>query len=100
MKACFQIAECSLFYAKILLSGLRSKGETINIRMVFPIRVRIFRTGSFLCMNKAGNCSSVSTIPRFPYTPCNGVKTKGVSLLPYKLQCRSMIKYFTCTKWS
>lgn len=70
MKACFLIAECSLFYAKILLSGLRSKGETINIRMVFPISVRIFRTGSFLCiLKKAGDCSSVSTIPRFPYTP-------------------------------
>ena len=47
MKACFQIAECSLFYAKIRLSGLLSKGETINIRMVFPTRVRIFRTRSF-----------------------------------------------------
>ena len=54
MKACFQIAECSLFYAKILLSGLRSKGETINIHMVFPIRVRIFRTGSFYVYEQSG----------------------------------------------
>ena len=58
MKACFQIAECSLFYAKIRLSGLRSKGETINIHMVFPTRVRIFRTGSFLCMETVYSTSS------------------------------------------
>lgn len=54
MKACFLIAECSLFYAKILLSGLRSKGETINIHMVFPISMRIFRTGSFFVYEQSG----------------------------------------------